>query len=152
MLFFLLLFISESLVLIRTLSIPPPVERCPGTRCQQLSTDGLRSESGDERTTASSPPRSPRSPTSPQTDLRANTPSPPSRSNNTSGGSDGPMWTEEAGLDNPAFEESTEEDGESVRPTQLGPVRSRVESSHRPPAGRWSRPGMCGPEGEEAPQ
>lgn len=75
-----------------------------------MSTDGPRSESGDERTTMTSPPRSP---TSPQTDLRANTPSPPSRSNNNSGGSNGPMWTEEAGLDNPAFEESTEEEGES---------------------------------------
>lgn len=82
-------------------------ERCPGTRCQQTSTDGPRSESGDERTMVTSPPRSP---TSPQTDLRENTPSPPSRSNNNS--SNGPMWTEEAGLDNPAFEESTEEDGE----------------------------------------
>lgn len=69
--------------------------------------DGPRSESGDERTMVTSPPRSP---TSPQTDLRENTPSPPSRSNNNS--SNGPMWTEEAGLDNPAFEESTEEDGE----------------------------------------
>lgn len=68
-----------------------------------MNTDGLRGESGDERTTVTSPPRSP---TSPQTELRANTPSPPSRSN-----SNGPMWTEEAGLDNPAFEESTEEDG-----------------------------------------
>lgn len=83
-------------------------ERCPGTRCQQTSVDGPRCESGDERAMVTSPPRSPGSP---QTDLRDRTPSPPSGPNNTSG--NGPMWTEDAGLDNPAFEESTEEDSES---------------------------------------
>uniref|UniRef100_A0A3P8WH89 Ligand of numb-protein X 2a n=1 Tax=Cynoglossus semilaevis TaxID=244447 RepID=A0A3P8WH89_CYNSE len=79
--------------------------RCPGTRCQQTGVDGLRCESGDERGTVTSPPRSPRSP---QTDLRDRTPSPPSGPNNAC--SDGPVWTENAGLDNPAFEGSTEED------------------------------------------
>uniref|UniRef100_A0A3Q1FYL3 Ligand of numb-protein X 2a n=1 Tax=Acanthochromis polyacanthus TaxID=80966 RepID=A0A3Q1FYL3_9TELE len=79
--------------------------RCPGTRCQQTSVDGPRCESGDERAMVTSPPRSPHSP---QTDLRDRTPSPPSGPNNASG--NGPMWTEDAGLDNPAFEESTEED------------------------------------------
>uniref|UniRef100_A0A3P8TQ34 Ligand of numb-protein X 2a n=1 Tax=Amphiprion percula TaxID=161767 RepID=A0A3P8TQ34_AMPPE len=79
--------------------------RCPGTRCQQTSVDGPRCESGDERAMVTSPPRSPHSP---QTDLRDRTPSPPSGPNNASG--NGPMWTDDAGLDNPAFEESTEED------------------------------------------
>lgn len=78
-------------------------------RCQQASVDGQRCESGDERAMVSSPPRSP---SSPQTDLREHTPSPPSRLNTTSG--NGPVWTEDAGLDNPAFEESTEEDSEST--------------------------------------
>ncbi|XP_068160187.1 ligand of Numb protein X 2a isoform X1 [Antennarius striatus] len=82
--------------------------RCPGTRCQQTSMDGPRCESGDERATVTSPPRSPRCPSSPQTELRDGTPSPPSRINNTS--DNGPMWTDDAGLDNPAFEESTEEE------------------------------------------
>lgn len=71
--------------------------------------DGQRCESGDERAMVSSPPRSP---SSPQTDLREHTPSPPSRLNTTSG--NGPVWTEDAGLDNPAFEESTEEDSKST--------------------------------------
>uniref|UniRef100_H2SLD7 Ligand of numb-protein X 2a n=1 Tax=Takifugu rubripes TaxID=31033 RepID=H2SLD7_TAKRU len=77
--------------------------RCPGMRCQQASVDGSRGESGDELAMVTSPPRSPGSP---QTVLRDNTPSPPSRLSN----SNGPVWTRDAGLDNPAFEESTEED------------------------------------------
>uniref|UniRef100_H3D596 Ligand of numb-protein X 2a n=1 Tax=Tetraodon nigroviridis TaxID=99883 RepID=H3D596_TETNG len=76
--------------------------RCPGMRCQQASVDGSRCESGDERAMVTSPSRSP---ASPQTVLRENTPSPPSRLS-----SNGPVWTQDAGLDNPAFEESTEED------------------------------------------
>lgn len=79
------------------------MERCPGMRCQQAGLDGSRCESGDERAMVTSPPRSPGSP---QTVLRENTPSPPSRHSN----SNGPVWTRDAGLDNPAFEESTEED------------------------------------------
>ncbi|XP_075936305.1 ligand of Numb protein X 2a isoform X2 [Anarhichas minor] len=79
--------------------------RCPGTRCQQMNVEGLRCESGDERAMVTSPPRSPRSP---QTELRDRTPSPPSGPNDTSG--NGPVWTDDAGLDNPAFEESTEEE------------------------------------------
>lgn len=74
-------------------------------RCQQASVDGSRCESGDERAMVTSPPRSPGSP---QTVLRESTPSPPSRVSN----SNGPVWTQDAGLDNPAFEESTEEDSE----------------------------------------
>ncbi|XP_061613970.1 ligand of Numb protein X 2a isoform X2 [Phyllopteryx taeniolatus] len=79
--------------------------RCPGTLRQQTSVDGPRKESGDERPAVKSPLRSPRSP---QTDLGDGTPSPPLALN--SGGDTPPMRTNEAGLDNPAFEESTEED------------------------------------------
>ncbi|XP_020781348.1 ligand of Numb protein X 2a [Boleophthalmus pectinirostris] len=79
--------------------------RCPGTRCQQTSVDGPRSESGDEQVMVPSPPRSPQSP---QTTIREGSPSPPTRTSNAS--NNGPVWTEDAGLDNPAFEESTEED------------------------------------------
>lgn len=85
----------------------PPVSwwtRCPGMRCQQAGVEGSRCESGDERAMVTSPSRSP---VSPQTVLRENTPSPPSR---LSSSSNGPVWTQDAGLDNPAFEESTEED------------------------------------------
>lgn len=77
--------------------------RCPGMRCQQANMDASRCESGDERAMVTSPSRSPGSP---QTVLRENTPSPPSRLSS----SNGPVWTQDAGLDNPAFEESTEED------------------------------------------
>ncbi|KAI4806532.1 hypothetical protein KUCAC02_017352 [Chaenocephalus aceratus] len=79
--------------------------RCPGTRSQQMSEDVPRCESGDERVTVTSPPRSPRSP---QTVLRDHTPTPPSGSDNTA--VTGPVWTDDAGFDNPAFEESTEEE------------------------------------------
>ncbi|XP_051910465.1 ligand of Numb protein X 2a isoform X1 [Hippocampus zosterae] len=78
--------------------------RCPGTRCQQTNVDIPRKDSGgggDERAMVKSPPRSPRSP---ETDLGDATPSPPIACDNP------PMRTNEAGLDNPAFEESTEED------------------------------------------
>uniref|UniRef100_A0A3B4BLA8 Uncharacterized protein n=1 Tax=Periophthalmus magnuspinnatus TaxID=409849 RepID=A0A3B4BLA8_9GOBI len=81
------------------------LKHCPGTRCQQTSVDGLRSESGDEQVMVPSPPRSPQSP---QTTIREGSPSPPTRTSNAS--NNGPVWTEDAGLDNPAFEESTEED------------------------------------------
>uniref|UniRef100_A0A3Q3A6D0 Ligand of numb-protein X 2a n=1 Tax=Kryptolebias marmoratus TaxID=37003 RepID=A0A3Q3A6D0_KRYMA len=77
--------------------------RCPGTRSQQTSVDGPRSESGDERAMVTSPPTSPHSP---QTELRDRTPSPNPGPNTTNGS----VWTDDAGLDNPAFEESTEED------------------------------------------
>ncbi|KAJ4925318.1 hypothetical protein JOQ06_018053 [Pogonophryne albipinna] len=79
--------------------------RCPGTRSQQTSEDVPRCESGDECATVTSPPRSPRSP---QTVLRDRTPTPPSGSDNTA--VTGPVWTDDAGFDNPAFEESTEEE------------------------------------------
>ncbi|XP_033964893.1 ligand of Numb protein X 2a isoform X2 [Pseudochaenichthys georgianus] len=70
-----------------------------------MSEDVPRCESGDERVTVTSPPRSPRSP---QTVLSDRTPTPPSGSENTA--VTGPVWTDDAGFDNPAFEESTEEE------------------------------------------
>uniref|UniRef100_A0A3Q2DYL3 Ligand of numb-protein X 2a n=1 Tax=Cyprinodon variegatus TaxID=28743 RepID=A0A3Q2DYL3_CYPVA len=79
--------------------------RCPGTLCQQTTVEGPRCESGDERATVTTPPMSPHTP---QTDLGECTPSP--RSGSTNACSNGPEWTDNAGLDNPAFEESTEED------------------------------------------
>ncbi|KAK7879027.1 hypothetical protein WMY93_030780 [Mugilogobius chulae] len=78
---------------------------CPGTRCQRNSIDHSRSESGDEQVMVPSPPISPQSP---QTTITESNPSPPIRTSNSS--NNGPVWTEDAGLDNPAFEESTEED------------------------------------------
>ncbi len=60
-------------------------------------------EGSEDRVTANNPPRSP------QTEMNESTPSPPAGStacNNV------PTWTEEPGVDNPAFEESTEEDSE----------------------------------------
>uniref|UniRef100_A0A3Q3RCI9 Ligand of numb-protein X 2a n=1 Tax=Monopterus albus TaxID=43700 RepID=A0A3Q3RCI9_MONAL len=83
--------------------------RCPGTRCEQTSVDGPRCETGAKRAMVTSPTRSPHSS---QTDLQDHTPSSPSGPNNAS--SNGPVWTDDAGLDNPAFEESTEEDSESL--------------------------------------
>uniref|UniRef100_A0A3P9Q487 Ligand of numb-protein X 2a n=1 Tax=Poecilia reticulata TaxID=8081 RepID=A0A3P9Q487_POERE len=79
--------------------------RCPGTRCQQTTVDGPRCESGDERAMVTTPPTSPHSP---QTDLRDRSPSP--HSGPTTACSNGSTWTDDAGLDNPAFEESNEED------------------------------------------
>lgn len=112
-------------------------------RCQQAGTDGSRGESGDERAMVTSPSRSP---ASPQTVLRENSPSPPSRHSN----SNGPVWTQEAGLDNPAFEESTEEDSGWSE----GLFRKAVSESQSPspPVFRCGRSGMPGPQSEAAPQ
>jgi len=98
--------------------------------------DGPRCKGGDGGiTTATSPPRSPLSP--PQTDLRDADPSPApgttttttttttsssttntntNTNTNTTVCRSASMWMEEPGLDNPAFEESTEEESESRGP------------------------------------
>ncbi|KAG7273935.1 hypothetical protein CRUP_011071 [Coryphaenoides rupestris] len=93
---------------------------CPGMQTQQTGgVDGPRCKGGDGGvTTATSPPRSPRSP--PQTDLRDADPSPAPGTTTTSSTTNtntnttvcrsASMWMEEPGLDNPAFEESTEEE------------------------------------------
>uniref|UniRef100_A0A3P9JEQ8 Ligand of numb-protein X 2a n=1 Tax=Oryzias latipes TaxID=8090 RepID=A0A3P9JEQ8_ORYLA len=88
-----------------SLSMP----RCDLEAHLKHSVDEPRCESVDEQAMVTSPPRSPRSP---QTELRDPTPSPHSGHGNTCG--NGPVWTDDAGLDNPAFEESTEEDSESL--------------------------------------
>ncbi|CAL8294382.1 unnamed protein product [Lota lota] len=80
--------------------------RCPGTQSQQTGVDGPRCKSGDRDVAmVTSPSGSPRS----QTDLREATPSPAPAAPPTVCRS-ASMWTEEPGLDNPAFEESTEEE------------------------------------------
>ncbi|XP_077592618.1 ligand of Numb protein X 2a isoform X2 [Stigmatopora nigra] len=79
--------------------------RCPGTRCQQTSVDGPRKDIGDNKPPVKSPPRSP---LSAQTDLGEAGPSPPLGLNGVE--NEAPGGTTQAGLDNPAFEESTEED------------------------------------------
>lgn len=75
--------------------------RCPGTQSQRTKLDRTKMEGGEDRVTATDPPRSP------QTEMKESTPSPPAGSN---AGNNVPTWTEEPGVDNPAFEESTEED------------------------------------------
>lgn len=67
-------------------------------------------EGSEDRVTATNLPRSP------QTEIMESTPSPPAGStacNNV------PTWTEEPGVDNPAFEESTEEDSEYSTNNQI---------------------------------
>ncbi|XP_024248295.1 ligand of Numb protein X 2 isoform X1 [Oncorhynchus tshawytscha] len=80
--------------------------RCPGTRSQQTNLQGPPCDHGEEGAMVTSPPRSPRS-LQTETDLREeSSPSPPGGTASSSV----PMWIDEPGLDNPAFEESTEED------------------------------------------
>uniref|UniRef100_A0A672NFE1 Ligand of Numb protein X 2-like n=1 Tax=Sinocyclocheilus grahami TaxID=75366 RepID=A0A672NFE1_SINGR len=86
--------------------------RCPGTQSQRTKLERTRMEGSEDRVTATNPPRSP------QTEMKESTPSPPAGStacNNV------PTWTEEPGVDNPAFEESTEED--SVHGLECAPPR-----------------------------
>ncbi|XP_058621692.1 ligand of Numb protein X 2a isoform X2 [Onychostoma macrolepis] len=86
--------------------------RCPGTQSQRTKLERTQMEGSEDRVTATNPPRSP------QTEMKESTPSPPAGStacNNV------PTWTEEPGVDNPAFEESTEED--SVHGLECAPPR-----------------------------
>ncbi|XP_063062434.1 ligand of Numb protein X 2a [Engraulis encrasicolus] len=102
--------------------------RCPGTQSQRPSPDPPRlecMEGGGPMVT--DPPRSPPQ----QTTLReevspppppAPLPAPPAPANTTCPPSSAvPMWTEDSGVDNPAFEESTEE--ESVVGVECAPPR-----------------------------
>ncbi|CAL8402421.1 ligand of Numb protein X 2a isoform X1 [Gadus morhua] len=83
--------------------------RCPGTQTQQTGVDGQRCKGGDRGVAmVTSPSRSPLSP--PETDLRDATPSPAPAPPPTTVCRSASLWTEEPGLDNPAFEESTEEE------------------------------------------
>ncbi|XP_031440263.2 ligand of Numb protein X 2a isoform X1 [Clupea harengus] len=86
--------------------------RCPGTQSQRAALDPPRLECVEERAMVTDPPRSP------QTTLRDASPSPPGGPTTCSSV---PMWTEESGVDNPAFEESTEED--SVVGLECAPPR-----------------------------
>ncbi|RXN34664.1 ligand of Numb X 2 [Labeo rohita] len=74
---------------------------CPGTQSQRTKLERTRMEGSEDRVTTTNPPRSP------QTEMKESTPSPPAGSN---ASNNVPTWTEEPGVDNPAFEESTEED------------------------------------------
>ncbi|XP_052398900.1 ligand of Numb protein X 2 isoform X5 [Carassius gibelio] len=86
--------------------------RCPGTHSQRTKLERTQIEGGDDRVTATNLPRSP------QTEMKESTASPPAGSNACN---NGPTWTEEPGVDNPAFEESTEE--ESVHGLECAPPR-----------------------------
>ncbi|XP_016359231.1 ligand of Numb protein X 2-like isoform X3 [Sinocyclocheilus anshuiensis] len=86
--------------------------RCPGTQSQRTKLERTQMEGGEDRVTATNPPRSP------QTEMKESTPSPPAGSNACN---NVPTWTEEPGVDNPAFEESTEED--SVHGLECAPPR-----------------------------
>ncbi|XP_028826477.1 ligand of Numb protein X 2a isoform X2 [Denticeps clupeoides] len=89
--------------------------RCPGTQSQRAALEAPRQDcgEGEERAMVTDPPQST------QTVLRDATPSPTAGSNACS--STVPMWTDEPGVDNPAFEESTEED--SVVGLECAPPR-----------------------------
>ncbi|XP_050954698.1 ligand of Numb protein X 2a [Labeo rohita] len=86
--------------------------RCPGTQSQRTKLERTRMEGSEDRVTTTNPPRSP------QTEMKESTPSPPAGSN---ASNNVPTWTEEPGVDNPAFEESTEED--SVHGLECAPPR-----------------------------
>uniref|UniRef100_A0A3B1J3F6 Ligand of numb-protein X 2a n=1 Tax=Astyanax mexicanus TaxID=7994 RepID=A0A3B1J3F6_ASTMX len=75
--------------------------RCPGTQSQRAVLEATRVECLDDKAMVTDPSKSP------QTELRESSSSPPAGSNACSGMT---MWTDEPGVDNPAFEESTEED------------------------------------------
>ncbi|XP_052339674.1 ligand of Numb protein X 2a [Oncorhynchus keta] len=82
--------------------------RCPGTQCQQTSLEGPPCDPGEEGAMVTSPSKSPRSHQT-ETDLQEESSSSPPGVTSTAGNSI-PMWTDEPGSDNPAFEESNEED------------------------------------------
>ncbi|TRY76056.1 hypothetical protein DNTS_012276 [Danionella cerebrum] len=75
--------------------------RCPGTQSQRTKVERTPMEGVEDRVTVTNSTKSP------QTDIKETTPSPPAGSN---ASNNAPAWTEEPGIDNPAFEESTEED------------------------------------------
>lgn len=86
--------------------------RCPGTQSQRAKLERTQMEACEDRVMATNPPKSP------QTEIKESTPSPPAGSNACN---NVPTWTEEPGVDNPAFEESTEED--SVHGLECAPPR-----------------------------
>ncbi|XP_072545184.1 ligand of Numb protein X 2a isoform X1 [Salminus brasiliensis] len=86
--------------------------RCPGTQSQRAVLEATRVECLDDKAMVTDPSKSP------QTELRESNSSPPAGSNACSSMT---MWTDEPGVDNPAFEESTEED--SVHGLECVPTR-----------------------------
>nr|XP_055038366.1 ligand of Numb protein X 2a isoform X2 [Misgurnus anguillicaudatus] len=86
--------------------------RCPGTQRQRTKLEPARMETSEEKVMTTNPPKSP------QTEIKESTPSPPAGSNACN---NAPTWTEEPGVDNPAFEESTEED--SLHGLECAPLR-----------------------------
>ncbi|XP_014014932.1 ligand of Numb protein X 2a isoform X2 [Salmo salar] len=89
--------------------------RCPGTQCQQNSLEGPPCDPGEEGAMVTSPSRSPRA-LQTETDLQEESSSSPPGGTSTTESSV-PMWTDEPGLDNPAFEESNEEDSSVKLPS-----------------------------------
>ncbi|XP_051543336.1 ligand of Numb protein X 2-like isoform X3 [Myxocyprinus asiaticus] len=86
--------------------------RCPGTQSQRAKLERTRMEGGEDKVMVTNPPKSP------QTEIKESMPSPPAGSNACN---NVPTWTEEPGVDNPAFEESTEED--SLHGLECAPPR-----------------------------
>ncbi|KAL6462808.1 hypothetical protein MHYP_G00292300 [Metynnis hypsauchen] len=86
--------------------------RCPGTQSQRAVLEPTRVDCVDDRAMVTDPSKST------QTELRESSSSPPAGSNACSTMT---MWTDEPGVDNPAFEESTEED--SVHGLECVPTR-----------------------------
>ncbi|XP_058232654.1 ligand of Numb protein X 2a isoform X1 [Hemibagrus wyckioides] len=89
--------------------------RCPGTQGQRAVLEGSQVKGCEDKTMVTDASKSP------QSELRESTSPPPAGSNACSSGSNVPVWTEERGVDNPAFEESTEED--SVQGLERVPPR-----------------------------
>ncbi|XP_035382543.1 ligand of Numb protein X 2a isoform X1 [Electrophorus electricus] len=85
--------------------------RCPGTQSQRKGLEGPQVECGEDRVMVTDTSKSP------ETEVGESMSSPPAGSNACSM----PMWTDEPGVDNPAFEESTEED--SVHGLECVPPR-----------------------------
>lgn len=79
--------------------------RCPGTQSQRTKLEETQMEASEDKVMSTNPPKSP------QTEIKEATPSPPAGSNACNNVL---TWTEEPGVDNPAFEESTEEDSKST--------------------------------------
>lgn len=78
------------------------MHRCPGTQGQRAVLESTQVKGCEDKTLVTEASKSP------QTDLRESTSPPPTGPNACS--SNVPVLTEERGVDNPAFEESTEED------------------------------------------
>ncbi|KAK3541500.1 hypothetical protein QTP86_027247 [Hemibagrus guttatus] len=88
---------------------------CPGTQGQTAVLEGTQVKGCEDKTMVTDASKSP------QSELRESTSPPPAGPNACSSSSNVPVWTDERGVDNPAFEESTEED--SVQGLERVPPR-----------------------------